>query len=467
MMKNKAKTILLSLLLLICALLSACNGGGKESKEEPGTGTAETQTESSETGKESGQAAKDYSDEIDVVQQSLNYERSLIHANVPDHLTEQPSYVLPANATEEDAREMIVKAMMDNDTFPWTPAVDAHLTYDQTSTGKVRNNDFQATVAFGGMPYAGGGKGLLQVLEYYDYSNGVMHGMDYSNINSEFGNTCAAAVNWAMASVCPGISASATYHVNQSHGYQALGEVELPNGLERWQSGVVDTPSLIERMDEQALYRSFALMKIADVFLTIGTDTSTSHAMMCLTAPVVVYRADGSIDPDKSTVTIIDQWTKDYKYKINDNTYMIRGRIGTTYTFTKLKNDDFIPLRANELANWTGYVKGESKADRAIGSLSELRNAHVVSNYRLAKVEVTVTSESGAVVYRKVAMPGASEQSTGTDRNYPASSAVPLLSELRGVVKEGRTYQVTLKSLIATGETFVIAEFPLVAGDLN
>ena len=208
-------------------------------------------------------------------------------------------------------------------------------------------------------------------------------------------------------------------------------------------------------------------MKIADVFLTIGTDTSTSHAMMCLTAPVVVYRADGSIDPDKSTVTIIDQWTKDYKYKINDNTYMIRGRIGTTYTFTKLKNDAFIPLRANELANWTGYVKGESKADRTIGSLSELRNAHVVSNYRLAKVEFTVTSESGAVVYRKVAMPGASEQSTGTDRNYPASSAVPLLSELRGVVKEGRTYQVTLKSLIATGETFVLAEFPLEAGDLN
>ena len=112
-------------------------------------------------------------------------------------------------------------------------------------------------------------------------------------------------------------------------------------------------------------------------------------------------------------------------------------------------------------------MKGESKADRAISNLSELRSAHVVSNYRLAKVEFTVTSESGAVVYRKVAMPGASDQSSGTDRNYPASTVAPLLSELREVVKEGRTYQVALKSLIATGETFVIAEFPLTAKDLN
>lgn len=475
-MKRKTKTIMLTFLLFFSAAFSACqNGGGTDQNESSGTESSAVETQTGggsetadpETEKGSGQAADDYSDEVDVVQEALNYKHSFIHAEVPDHLTEQPIYVLSENATEEDARAMVLKAMMDNDTFPWTPAEDAHLTYDQTSTGKVRNNDFPATVAFGGMPYSGGARGVLQVLEYYDYSNGVMHGLNYSNINSEFGNSCAAAVNWALASVCPGISASATYHVNQAHGYQAIGEVKLPDNLERWQSGVVDTPSLIERMDEQALYRSYALVKIADSFLTIGTNTSTSHHMMCLTAPEVSYRSDGSIDPDKSTVTIIDQWTKDYKYKINDNTYSIRGRIGTKYTFTKLKDDAFIPLRANELANWTGYVKGESKADREIGSLSELRSAHVVSNYRLAKVEFTVTSESGAVVYRKVAMPGAGDQSSGTDRNYPASSVAPLLSDLREVVKEGRTYQVALKSLIATGETFVVAEFPLVYEDIN
>ena len=46
-------------------------------------------------------------------------------------------------------------------------------------------------------------------------------------------------------------------------------------------------------------------------------------------------------------------------------------------------------------------------------------------------------------------------------------SAAPLLSDLREVVKEGRTYQVALKSLIATGEAFVVAEFPLVYEDIN
>ena len=469
-------SILLSLLLLVAALCSACqnNGGGAEesagnttSATEPDTGSESDESGAAETEKGSGQAAKDYSDEVDVIKEYYNYERPLIHTEVPNHLTEQPMYVLSENATEEDARAMILKAMMDNATFPWTPAQDAHLMYDQTSTGKLRINDFPATMVFGGMPYSGGARGVLQVLEYYDYSNGVMHGLDFSNINACFGNSCAAAVNWAVASVCPGVSATSTFYVTPSHGYQAIGEVELPNIKDRWQSGVVDTPSVINRTDEQVLYRAYALSKPADVFLSIGVDTSTGHAMICLTAPEVTYRPDGSIDPDQSTLTIIDQWTKDYKYKVDGQMCMVRGRIGESYTFTKLKENDFIAVRPKELANWTGYVKGESKADRAINSLSDLRNAHIVSNYRLAKLEFTVTSESGTVVYRKVTMTESREQVVGTDRNYPGASAAPLLSDLREVVKEGRTYQVALKSLIATGETFVVAEFPLVYEDIN
>lgn len=102
-MKRKAKTIVLTFLLLFSAAFSACqNGGGTDQNESSGTESSAVETQTGggsetaapETETESGQAAKDYSDEIDVVQQSLNYERSLIHAEVPDHLTEQPSYVL-------------------------------------------------------------------------------------------------------------------------------------------------------------------------------------------------------------------------------------------------------------------------------------------------------------------------------------------------------------------------------------
>ena len=378
---------------------------------------------------------------------------------VKGHLDKAPVYTLPLDATEDEARAMAVKVMYDSLTFPWAPDKTAELTYPQGE--KVRRNTFSPEGCYGGMPYCGAHMGILQALEYYDFSDGRMRGLDYENISPMFGNTCASAATWALASVVRSNKATFTNYVAPNYGFQPLGGIRLPEGLDKWVTGGDDTKQLVESMDEKTLYRAYTEMKPADLLLTRGSDKLGNHCMMCYAPCEVAYRPDGSIDPEESFASIIDQWAKEYPLEINGTEYQVRGRIGKRYSFAKLRERDFIPMRANEFADWKGYVSGCSELDRNAGSLEELSKARVLSNYRLAALEFTLTDAQDKQVFRKYVRTSIGDYPLGNDRNYPAEAVIPESSELKAVLTEGQSYTVRLKSLIATGEWFTVSEFLL------
>ena len=214
-------------------------------------------------------------------------------------------------------------------------------------------------------------------------------------------------------------------------------------------------------MDEETLYRAYTEMKPADLLLTRGSDKLGNHCMMCYAPCEVAYRPDGSIDPEESFASIIDQWAKEYPLEINGTEYQVRGRIGKRYSFAKLRERDFIPMRANEFADWKGYVSGCSELDRNAGSLEELSKARVLSNYRLAALEFTLTDGQNRKVFRKYVRTVVGDYTVGNDRNYPVEAVIPERSELMSVLTEGQVYTARLKSLIATGEWFTVSEFPM------
>jgi len=269
-----------------------------------------------------------------------------------------------------------------------------------------------------------------------------------------------------MAAVCPSIRGTSTGFVTPYYGYAAMGEVSIPGNLIKFDD-MSSTKKVVEEMDAQALFRSYAVMKPADVFLSVGSENIGAHCMMCYKEAEVVYRADGSIDPEESQAVIIDQWSSEHKFEINGNRYSIRGRIDKKYTFSELKRLHFIPLRASEFADWKGYTPASSALNREVKSLSDLRNARVESNYRVAYVELLIRSESGTVVLRKHYKTPQSMYPNSEDRNIPGSEVVPMNSEVREVVREGRAYTVEVRSLLATGESFLLAEFPIDPADFK
>ena len=378
---------------------------------------------------------------------------------VAGHLEKAPVYALPADATEDDARKMAVKVMYDSVTFPWAPDKTVELIYPQGE--KVHRHTFSPDGCYAGMPYCGAHIGIHQALEYYDFSNGRMCGLDYENISPMFGSTCASTATWALASVLRSNKATFTNYVTPAFGFQAIGGLRLPEDLVKWVNGEKDTKHLVEATDEETLYRAYVEMKPADLLLTTGSDKIGNHCMMCYAPCEVVYRADGSIDPEESFATIIDQWAKEYPLEIDGTEYQVRGRVGKRYRFAKLREKHFIPMRAEEFADWKGYVKGCSGLDRNAGSLEDLSKARVISNYRLAALEFTVTDGQDREVFRKYMRTVTGDYPSGKDREYPAEAAVPDRNELMPFLTGGQTYTARLKSLIATGEWFTVSEFPM------
>ena len=358
-------------------------------------------------------------------------------APVPDHLTAPPVYTLPGNASSDEARAMAVRAMADQLTFPWTPAQDATLKYIQVNND--RNRTFYASKAYAGMPYAGGGTGLLQALSYYDFETGVMKDLPWQNINDVFGNTCATAVNWALSAVCPSVCGTQTDSVAPAFGYEPIGDVTLPPDLVTFDNGEHSTSVYVDAADEQALYRAYAMMLPADVYISVGSPNEGAHAMMCYETPEIVSLPGGGIDPDNSFAVVIDQRATDKEYVLNGTTYLMRGRIGGRISFSELRRKHYLPLRPADLANWQGSEPAASALDGAVSTLAELRGATVLSNYRLARLTFTLTDESGEVVLTRKLNVAQSNFREKQDRAFAAASAIPGDRALKDAVGEGKT----------------------------
>ena len=99
-------------------------------------------------------------------------------------------------------------------------------------------------------------------------------------------------------------------------------------------------------------------------------------------------------------------------------------------------------------------------------NIAELKEATLLSNYRLARVTLNVVSDSGKVVYQGKRIISQDLFREQKDRAFSLSSLVPRADTLKGVIQSGRTYTVEIKSLLATGEEFTPASFPLSLDDL-
>lgn len=135
-------------------------------------------------------------------------------------------------------------------------------------------------------------------------------------------------------------------------------------------------------------------------------------------------------------------------------------------SFSELRNKHYLPLRPADLANWQGGVKAESCLDREAASLADLKEATLLSNYRLARVSLNVVSDSGKVVYQGKRIISQDLFREKKDRAFALSSLIPRESVLKGVMQEGRTYTVEIKSLLATGEEFTSVCFTLNPGEM-
>ena len=417
-------------------------------------------------------------------------------------------------------------------TFRWQTNLDV-TDYVSTYAKTVKDRSLLTANVYAGIPYQSGGNGnLYRWLEYYDEATGLFdlqrafeenggygEGADLEDLKKNdageitykryrsmktFFNACSSGAGWAWARVINSADFGATMDYNVHGGFIPVGCYTYPNmqTIDKFGSVTEGNPSgldvddVIAEMGERTLYDCYALMRPADCLLSGG------HTMM-VRKVIVRQRADGTPDPLRSCVYILDQgeaWSK--KGKMDGKKFYRQGDVDRLFTFAELKDANYLPFTFAELLDendpfdkphldfYKTYIanlnplgekysltelspedlkvvcgKGVEKATVFLtgkpSSLAELEACNVGSNYPLSDVFVRVKGADGSVmlenVYRvkgnstRVVAMNSQMSNAKTDAAGNRSS---IMTGVAGAVAKGGTLEVAVR--ISTGETLLL-----------
>lgn len=373
---------ILALFLSLITLLSLFSCG-KAEKELPSS--LETKTE--EQKKPSG--PKETKDDFE-------------YPEICDTLTPEALAAIPiakAGMTEAELRRICLDYFYLQLTFAWTPS--KNINYTIVSSGS-RVTLKRGTV-YGGLPYVTDSEGnLYRVLDFYDPKTGVITptggDQDFAEI---FGNQCSYGSFWAWSRVCNTIKYNITHTITASNG-------AIPVGPYTYDTEAVKsfktkkTKDICADNGEQTMFESYAALKPADGLVHYDT---AGHVIMCASEPNVVYKKDGTIDGENSTIKIMDQnagWTADTQS--DGSYYEVQGGIYTKKTFSKLLSDGYLPFTFAEFQGTDPIEAAMASLDLEEGksTIEDIRNSSLKANYPISHVHVKVLDETGEEAYRYI-----------------------------------------------------------------
>jgi len=303
--------------------------------------------------------------------------------------------------TEDELRQICVDFMRLQITFPWTP--NKNLMYMSNNDPKTINKGY----AYGGMPYKGSTvSNLYNVMPYYDEETGIIDVATYGNdVAMHIGNQCSGSAYWAWSRVSNSITWGGTQTMLESNGCLRVGAYTYPDEITSWHnyenpSQGIRTADICADNGRQVMFESYALLKPADGISVYKG--AAGHVRMVSNAAVVVRSDDGSIDPDQSYITYLDQTSGWSNGKQPDGSKIkIQGSVDTKFTFEQMYKEGYLPWRIPELAGKDDVEKAEASLSVTGDSITvaQLRSALLKSNYTISDVTCTVKDKSGAVLY--------------------------------------------------------------------
>ena len=271
-MKKTFKVQLISVMLLLALLLSACGESGATPTQPPhvhawADATCSAPKTCTGCGATEGEAlAHTWAEATYSAPKTCTVcgatEGEKLESIIPEHLNlalqlEKIPVATP-DMTEQELRDLIVDFMYLQLNFAYTPDfgedIDSYGFHIKNLYSKYKASQnidnikimFYEGKYYGGIPYMGNSGGsLYRWLEFYDAETGVMdwtpilrtrrenwvdtsNGRVFPDVGSSyFGNTCASSCVWAWSRVSDQIQAFWTYNCCPIYGYVKVGDYDL------------------------------------------------------------------------------------------------------------------------------------------------------------------------------------------------------------------------------------------------
>ena len=372
-----------------------------------------------------------------------------------------PDYTFSQTPSTDELRQMAVKAMADMLGVQW--CVDRFFSYNKTSTGSGKDYNFIPENTYGGMPYTNADGSIVQWFEFYDPTTGylVIEG-DTQQMNDYVGNTCAGCVCAAWQTVCNSISGYfSTTDMVPMYGFIPVGGYVSPNGISSFSQ--YPTDKILEDNGKDVMFACYAQVLPADGLVS----TPDVHAIMAIEASNVVYKADGSIDPDNSYITIQDQRNGQgagfYNVELEDRTMFCSGRLRHQFTFNELWNLGYIPVTAAEFLGTKEYEAPQVSFEGDASSEKSVSQGYIVSNYPICVAKMVLVDEEGNETLVERVLLDKRDLATGVSLRFPLSQFLTSTDsqQFKELLEEGKTYKLRYVVSVSNAQVFVPLELTI------
>lgn len=369
-----------------------------------------------------------------------------------------PNYTFDGEPTTDQLRQTAVRAMRDMLSIQWCTGKE--ITYKKN--GPVSGKQFLHVpkTNYAGVLYSSASSGLFQFLEYYDRNTGELtYEGSADELKLDLGASCADSLLWAWSTVCNSFTGG-FYPVLMvpSNGYLLVGDYTCRSEITSFNE--MPSYAIIDNNPKEVMLEAYAQALPADALIS----TSKNHAMMVIQPAEVAYLDDGSIDPDNSYLTVQDQRggsssTTFYEEKVDGRTIYYSGRTSAKCSFAKLYEDAYIPVTAAEFTGADPYEKASVTVSGTAGSISELENVTVESNYIFAVINILVTDADGnKTVAKRTLFNGSMVQGPVKSYCLEEMDLADLFSS-SDLNVPGNTVEVEV--VVSTGERFIPISFEI------
>ena len=306
-------------------------------------------------------------------------------------------YKTDKDAAIAEGRKVVVDFFCYAKTVTWIPADNWDFTHHDDGTGPDQMIGGQI---YGGLPYVGhGSSAIYRLMDFIDEETGVVNicavgGKEFET-QKMFGNQCANGAYQGYSRCINSAQYSGTPSMTLAKGFIPVGDYKYPEFTTKWTVGY-NTKAVCAENGDQVIYESYAKMQPGDGIVNF---TTAGHVIMIAGEPNVVRNADGTIDPNKSTVMVVDQAVKFVPYQHPDGGDMcqIAQNAAHESKFVSLFGGGYIPFTYKEWLGEDPIEVPETKFNYTGDSieLSKLFNTKVTSNYHLYDIYVSIYDTAG------------------------------------------------------------------------
>lgn len=372
------------------------------------------------------------------------------------------------NMSGEELRKICTDFMRLQLTFEWTPSKSLSYFFETRNYSM----DFPEGRVYGGLPYKtfDGNGNLYIVMDFYDPETGILDPgiISSTNIFSIIGNDCATGPYWAWARVINSITNYEDFKTG--NGFTNIGLTPennlIPVGnYKSISSGTWDdgngTKAICEENGVQTMYESYAQMQEADGLIRLypkaeGSIQSHNHLMMVSSKATVVRNEDGTINGDRSFVTIMDQESKMTRVMTDTGMVHYEGGIDTKYTFAEIYRDRYIPFTFKEFLKTDPVEEAEIhlEVDGDASDFNTLQKGTLRSNYGISHLRIKFFNADGKELYSSRVIPKMVDTT-----NFKMEDL--LKPNAKWHAEEGNTCVIT--AFLGTGQEFEVFNGELIA----